>query len=160
MSDDAAVISATFSEWKMVKTRKTLQLIFEVPLEAQAEALRVLGVPMPDKETWVAIARLEQKPKAEAPKTKRLEDMPPAQQAGALIRDWEFRRWFDNSRFYNHDLAHMQGMDRADRGIKNFCGIRSKTELNSDPIAMARWEQIFREYREGAVRVLPQEFPE
>lgn len=53
---DPRVITASFSEWRMVKTRKTLQLVFEVPLERQAEVLTMLGAPMPDQEIWCAIA--------------------------------------------------------------------------------------------------------
>ena len=56
---DQAVIQATFSDWRTVKGRKQLQLIFEVPLERQAEVLNMLGAPMPEAEIWCAIARLE-----------------------------------------------------------------------------------------------------
>lgn len=52
-------IRATFADWRTVKTRKALQLIFEVSLEQQAEVLAILGAPMPDVDTWVAIARLK-----------------------------------------------------------------------------------------------------
>lgn len=55
---DLAAIKATFSEWRMVKTRKTMQLIFEVPLEQGEHVLHVLGMPMPDTEKWCAIALL------------------------------------------------------------------------------------------------------
>lgn len=53
-----AAIRAVFAEWRMVKTRKVLALIFEVPLEQQAEVLTMLGAPMPDAEIWCGIARL------------------------------------------------------------------------------------------------------
>ncbi len=36
-------IRATYSDLKLVKTRKVLQLIFEVPIEEGDNALRVLG---------------------------------------------------------------------------------------------------------------------
>jgi hypothetical protein len=51
-------IKATFADWRTVKSRKMLQLIFEVPLETQAEVLTTLGAPMPDRDIWVALARL------------------------------------------------------------------------------------------------------
>lgn len=66
MTDEAA-IKATFSEWRMVKGRKVLQLIFETPLERQGEVLTMLGAPMPDKEIWCAIAKLASLPPAERP---------------------------------------------------------------------------------------------
>ncbi len=56
---DARVIKATFAEWKMIKTRKVLQLVLEIPLEQQGEVLTRLGPPMPDQEKWVAVALLD-----------------------------------------------------------------------------------------------------
>lgn len=53
-----AAIRAVFAEWRMVKTRKVLALVFEVPLEQQGEVLTILGAPMPDAEIWCGIARL------------------------------------------------------------------------------------------------------
>ena len=54
-----AAIRATFSDWRTVRTRRALQLIFEVPLEQQAAVLAILGAPLPEAETWCAIARLQ-----------------------------------------------------------------------------------------------------
>jgi hypothetical protein len=51
-------IKATFSDWRTVKSRKALQLVFEVPLEQQAVVLKMLGAPMPDAPLWCAIALL------------------------------------------------------------------------------------------------------
>ena len=40
-----------------------LQLIFEVPIEASNNALEVLGgIPNPEKEIWVGIARINKSP--------------------------------------------------------------------------------------------------
>ena len=50
-------IRATYSDVKLVKTRKVFQLIFEVPIEDADNALRVLGgLPRPAAERWVGIA--------------------------------------------------------------------------------------------------------
>jgi hypothetical protein len=58
--DKPAAFSATYSDFKVIRTRDTAQFIFEVPLEAADHALNILGgVPQPMKERWVAIARLE-----------------------------------------------------------------------------------------------------
>jgi len=55
---DAAAIQATFSDYRTVKGRKVLQIIFEVPIERQGEVFAALGYPMPDAERWCAIALL------------------------------------------------------------------------------------------------------
>ena len=57
---DKAAFSATYSDWKVVKTRRVVQIVFEVPLEAAGHAYNVLGgMPRFEKEEWFAIARLK-----------------------------------------------------------------------------------------------------
>jgi hypothetical protein len=108
-----AAIRAVFSEWRMVKTRKVLALIFEVPLEQQAEVLTMLGAPMPDAEIWCAIARLATGAEKDAAQTQsnkaqaamdasqrgkeRYKESTPMQQAliraARLPADERFRAW-------------------------------------------------------------------
>jgi len=58
--DKPAAFSATYSDLKLIKTRKVVQFVFEVPLEAAEHAMNVLGgMPSPMTESWFAIARLE-----------------------------------------------------------------------------------------------------
>ena len=58
--DKPAAFTATYSDFKVIRTPDTAQFIFEVPLKAADHALNVLGgVPQPMKERWVAIACLE-----------------------------------------------------------------------------------------------------
>ncbi len=56
--DRSAIIKACFSNYRTVPTRKSLQIILEVPLERQAEVFEALGYPMPDTDIWVVVARL------------------------------------------------------------------------------------------------------
>lgn len=58
MSEPAA-FSASYSDWRVVKGRKVVQIIFEVPIEAAGHAYNVLGgMPNFGSEDWFAIARL------------------------------------------------------------------------------------------------------
>ena len=58
MSDPAA-FRATYSDWKLIRTRKCVQLVFEVPIEESNKAYEVLGgMPNPACEVWCAVARL------------------------------------------------------------------------------------------------------
>lgn len=59
-----AVFRACYSDWKLVKTRGVVQVIFEVPLAEADLAYKVVGG-MPDAaaEKWFAVARL--KPESE-----------------------------------------------------------------------------------------------
>lgn len=54
-----SVLQATYSDLKIIKTRDSFQIIFEMPLAEFNHAMAVLGgAPRPDGEVWVAIARL------------------------------------------------------------------------------------------------------
>lgn len=68
MTDTAPIFSASYSDWRIVKGRKVVQIIFEVPIGAEGHAYRVLGgMPKLDKPSWFGIARLKEKPEDNAP---------------------------------------------------------------------------------------------
>lgn len=57
---EKAAFSATYSDWRIVKGRKAVQIVFEVPLEAAHHAYNVLGgMPNFGSENWFAIARMK-----------------------------------------------------------------------------------------------------
>ena len=60
MSEPAAVFSAYYADWKVIKTRDSVQVVFEIPRTAAGHALNVLGgMPNFGKPTLFAIARLD-----------------------------------------------------------------------------------------------------
>lgn len=60
MTDTPAAFSATYSDLRLIKGRKVVQFVFEVPLEAAEHAMNVLGgMPSPMSEQWFAIARMQ-----------------------------------------------------------------------------------------------------
>lgn len=105
-----SVIRATFADWRTVKTRKSLQLVFEVPLEQQGAVLTMLGAPMPDVEKWCAIALLDGKAEAKPERDDTVRRQAASEQAkaryregtaaerarsraGRLPKDFQFRDW-------------------------------------------------------------------
>jgi hypothetical protein len=55
----AAAFTATYAEWRVIKTRATVQLVFELPIEKADEAYQALGgMPIAAREVWCAIARM------------------------------------------------------------------------------------------------------
>lgn len=66
MTEEAApIFSASYSDWKVVKTRQVVQVVFEIPIGAEGHAYNVLGgMPNHSKEAWFGIARLKERPKA------------------------------------------------------------------------------------------------
>jgi hypothetical protein len=59
MSDRPAAIQASFADFRLIKGRKTAQIILEIPIEGADAALAALGgIPQPHSERWVGVARL------------------------------------------------------------------------------------------------------
>jgi len=57
-----AAFRATYSDWKVVKGRKVVQVVLELPLETADQAYQVLGgMPMAANEIWCAVARLDER---------------------------------------------------------------------------------------------------
>jgi hypothetical protein len=152
------VIKATFSDWRPVKGRKQLQLIFEVPLEETKEVLEMLGPPMPDRETWCAIARLDtdvappklvdalgaagftlresvtisgemQKPR------QNFCDLPFSQQAAMRSNDEKFAAW----------LGVTPGDDCA-AAIRQECFVTSRSQIRKGTPAGNNWVALLRRY--------------
>ncbi len=112
-------IKATFAEWRMVKGRKVLQLVMEVPLEKQQEVSDVLGFPMPDRDLWVGIARITEEA-ATAPRGGKL-----AQRAGILCNEGGFQRFMDTT-----------NAEDAAEALRQHCGVTSRAHIdNSDGAA-------------------------
>lgn len=124
-----AAIKATYSEWKMVKTRKVLVLSFEVPLEQQAEVLAALGTPMPDIATWVAIARLKET--AVEGRGGKL-----AQQAGILCNEGAFIKWIGAS-----------DAEGAAEMVRHHCGVLSRAHLDTNEEAARKFLDLKADYQ-------------
>jgi hypothetical protein len=171
MTDAPAVIQATFSDWRTVKGRKQLQLIFEVPLEQQGEVLAMLGAPEPSNPRWYAIAEmmtekqligaLEDKgyiPK-EQPSPSRdsnstaagakrsWNELPPATQAGIRCGEKAFQKFVTENGYAPDDLGpEISGEDLARAGILHYCSIKSRSELSVNDYAWEKWVRMDKEY--------------
>ena len=154
---DARVIKATYSEIKMVKTRRVGQLVLEFPLEIFAEVVERLGVPMPDQEKWVAVALLnelvaqeaEQKPKdmdrSLAGKQRYANSSARAQARDRSIflpRDPKFIPWANERSPYR---IHNE-LD-AVRFIRDRCGVDSRAEIATDPDAYREFIEMETAYK-------------
>ncbi len=127
-------IRATYSDLKIVKTRKVIQLIFEVPIEEGDNALRVLGgLPRSDAETWVAIAPITEEAATrptEKPR-KAWDELPLPQQAGIRCDDVEFQQWLEAF-----------DAQEAVEAVRRICGVKSRAEFATDEIAAERWRTL------------------
>ena len=132
-------IRATYSDLKLVKTRKVLQLIFEVPIEEADNALRVLGgMPRADAETWVGIALITEEA-ATRPTDKPRKawaDLTPTQQAGIRCSDVDFQAW----------LGCFDAEEAAVK-VRSHCGVKSRSDIGLHP-ASKRWRKMDNDFLE------------
>lgn len=138
MSD--AAFRADFSDMKIIKTRKCVQWVYETPIEDMQKGLDAMGgPPHPGHSVSVAIARLDVS-KVEKPVGKT-----PSQRAWLLCGSRHFRAWL---------YGDQRGRDRTDEEaayvIRERLGITSRGELDTNPEARARFEQLEREYQEAS----------
>lgn len=149
-----AAIRATFSDFRTVRSRKSAQLILEIPIEAATAALNALGgVPNPAEEVWVAVARLNETvgsslepaqdggvsssaqaedrrsapPPSDKPK-RRWDELPASQQAALTTNDPVFWEWLS--------VGDARG---AAALLRAHCKVESRREFDTDPEALARW---------------------
>ena len=161
----AAAFSATFCDWKLIKGRKVVAIIFEIPLEGADVAYQALGgMPDPGKSVWCAIARLNSEPKesevmpAERQTHSRPPEMTPvsvdkpararkpvaaekrlAQQAGICCADPVFWRFLFEQR-YLADLA--QSEENVADYIRIYCAVQSRSEIIPGSKAGRDWERL------------------
>ena len=164
-------IQATFSDFRLVKGRKVAQLIFEVPLEAANAALAALGgVPMPDKEVWVGIARLKEESSREPPEDdiegdiaqdtislvrrtssplpesksrRKFDDLPLPQQAGIIAKEpsfWRFVEW----RQGRSPMSVAE--EESAKYIRRQVGVTSRSEIRSGTNFEPRWKMLLSAY--------------
>lgn len=142
----------TYADWKNIRTRGVVQIVFEVPLAESDAAYEILGgMPNPAKERWFGVAALKS-PAEEAPSnvpsgsppstrpdgTKRdWRSVPYPQQAGIRVNEAAFEIYL---RQEHPNEWHETG--DTDACLKFICKIDSKRELATNHKAAALWHQI------------------
>jgi hypothetical protein len=134
----AAAIKATFSDWRTVKGRKMLQLVFEVPLEQQGDVLTYLGAPNPSDPQWCGIAMLAAEKPAPVEKAKRtFAELRPSQQAGIRCNDKSFWRFAETVDGYPCITPESAGSF-----VRKQCGVVTRADLDTDPTGAAKWRKL------------------
>jgi hypothetical protein len=139
---DAAAFKATYSDFRLVRSRKVVQLVFEVPLEKSADALACLGgMPNPAAETWCAIARLDlDKAEQFVPEIARPNKL--AQLIGIRCNDKMFWQFLMNRyRVIFSTNAH-KSSEIAAEFVRDFCKVESRADIQGNPEAALRWDLL------------------
>lgn len=138
-----AAFKATYSDWRLVKTRSVIQIVFEVPLADSDAAYEILGgMPQPSQERWFGIAALRaQEPITDFPNgkgSKNWRELLPSAQAG--IRCAEPIFWA----FLKEELKMRETgtADNAASFVRAHCKVNSRAHFNSNPVAKAVWQSL------------------
>lgn len=127
---------ATYADWKLVKTRQTIQIVLEIPLHDADAAYEVLGgMPDPSKERWFGVAPLVAQ--QEEKKARDWRDMKPQQQAGIRCADPTFVAFL---REQHPDDWH-EAPDAAEC-VRLICGVSSRSELETNQKSRVIWKQL------------------
>lgn len=159
-----AAFQGTYSDFRLVKGRKVAQIVVEVPIEAADHALEVLGgVPRPDAERHVAVARLQIPPgattgaadgsaAADHPHTpersavapggaKREKTLP--EKVGMRCADKRFQKWI--AEYVGWPAAATSAEETAG-AVRGWCHVKSRAEILSGTDAAAAWLKLETQY--------------
>jgi hypothetical protein len=164
---DKAVISGTYSDFKIIRSRKVAQIIIEVPIVGDQALITALGLPNPAEEVWVAVARLQattlaKKPEPapaaspgsfEAIREKALKEigakpsrpfssLPYPQQAALRCQDVSFRNFLRHKGW----LDGMDGAEEAAQVVRNLCEVGSRSDIRPGTKAEKLWLRLNTEY--------------
>ena len=161
-----AAFRASYSDWKLIRTRKIVQIVLEVPVEEADVAYQVLGgMPNPAESFWCAVARLQPEDFKPQASPVPLPDKP----AGRAKRSWEELKPQPRSASVaaSNSSEHSCAKHFLTRGtgsiirmmisrqskwpsyfVREHCGVHSRADINSDnPQALDAWQRLEWDYR-------------
>lgn len=161
-----AIVDGCYADLKLVKTRSVCQMVIEIPIERAEELVQKFGIPQPGQEIHVAVARLQ----VPAPDARPKETVEPLSAGAAEVRAHKS----EQARERYQQLGKPEQMVAdcamlcADHGFQNWlraagafventaasaaeivrikCGIKSRSELASNPAAARKWQQMVTDY--------------
>lgn len=164
-----AAIQASYADYRRVKGRKVLQLIFEVPLEQAPQVHEAFGEPLPDGTTWVAVARIDKTVAEMSPQAaggfaraaaleperrteiarnaakKRWGDLPLVQRAAIMCEDKTFLQFLKEDREYSEQLDIANG--DVPSFVRHACMVNSRSELDSNEFAGKAFIKLERKFQ-------------
>jgi hypothetical protein len=154
MTDQPAAIQATFADFRLIKGRKQAQLVLEIPIEEADKALAVLGgIPQPQSDCWVAVARLNGSPVwkktgpyvrgPEQEEKQRWEDLKLSMQAGIRCKEQPFWRYIQEK----YPEWPIENVEDVEDFVRQRCDVQSRKGLNTDEHAALRWKDLERSYQ-------------
>lgn len=135
-----AAFSASYADWRLIKGRKVIQIVMEVPLEKADEAYAVLGgMPNAAEPAWFGIAKLKADAEVAAEKVARPK-LPPekrlTQRVAICCADPMFARFIDRVH------APCRTSEEAAAFVRQYCGVSSRSEIVPGSAASITWDLL------------------
>ena len=133
------VVKGTYADFRVVKTRKVLQMVIELPIEQADDFTKKFGMPNPSIEKWVAVAYLNDEEKNVPDEYTKI-----VQMAGILCKTPKFGE-FINHRFKSE--ININDGEAIASALRSVCGIASRSDLSTNEIARKSFLDLHTEYR-------------
>ena len=174
------VISADYTDYKVIKTRSVVQVVLEVPIENWRSVVDLLGMPLSGSNIPVAIARLARDPGADSAPTESPQRAGGVARAAALSPDRrsEIARTAANARWDNtmpkrpfHELPPSQqagilcgdpafqrwlgvaGAITAAMTVRRRCKVQSRSQFDTDKQSAGSWAAMRTDWERASGRV-------
>lgn len=147
-----AAFKATYSDWKLVKTRSVVQVIFEVPLADADNAYEILGgMPNFQAERWFGIAALAQQSKPAPVEKERKEwrELQPSAQAAIRCNEPVFWSFLREQKYHP-----VQSVEEAATAVRKLCKVNTRADFNTNKDAKFAWDDLDADF--GAWKIAEQ----
>jgi hypothetical protein len=145
--ESPAALRACFSDFRLIKGRKQAQLVLEIPIEEADNALAVLGgIPQPQSDCWVAVARLNgvAKPEPEPKEKRKWDDLKLSMQAGIRCEEPAFWRFINESYSGYRPITDQEA---AATFVRRECQVDSRSGLNTSRHSAMVWQDLEKSYQ-------------
>lgn len=148
----ASAFRATYSDWRLVKTRRVVQVVMEVPLEDADKAYEILGgMPNPSEGQWFGIAALQSAVKAQPERkdgasTARAKlpwrEKPVSSQVAIRVTEPSFKAFLQER--YPDEWHETSDPEEC---IKLMLGVTRKRDIQFNHRALVLWKQVDDQYQ-------------
>lgn len=141
-----AAIEGQLVDAKNIAVHKTLRLSIDVPVERAQDVLAAFGWPTMASPVPVALARIlpesERKKEPQPDKPKRnWNELSRAQQAGIACNEKGFWTFLGE-----RHATYVNGADDAADIVRKLCDVGSRSQIDGNEKAVARWDRLHSEY--------------
>ena len=134
-----SIMRGAYSDFKVIKSRKVIQMVVEFPIESSNSFVEMFGIPQPHEEQWVAVALMDKRAVIRnETATVAIRD------AGILGKNPSFGAWLRDERGMSE--VDPDNPDTIADAIRAILGVKSRSDMISDVNALQVWFSLKASY--------------